>query len=41
MMKREILGHKHQDEGIQDVALVVPVLSQVVIAAGHQQALYR
>ena len=27
------------DEGVQDVALVVPVLSQVVVAARHQQAL--
>ena len=32
-------GHWHgivQDESIQNVALVVPVLSKVVIAAGHQ-----
>ncbi len=29
------------DEGVQDVALVVPVLSQVVVAAGDQKSLYK
>jgi hypothetical protein len=28
------------DEGVQDEALVVPVFSQVVVAAGDQQALW-
>jgi hypothetical protein len=29
------------NEGVQDVALVVPVLSQVVVAAGYQKSLYK
>jgi hypothetical protein len=28
------------DERVQDVALVVPVLGQVIVAARHQKALY-